>query len=177
MKNENSAKANSKTMIFISIAATIIITMVLAILSANSGGFATSSSSAQTLSERMTISVIIHIATILPAIPLGGYILWAKKGDALHKMLGKIWCCLMLITAAATIWIGSPGNGIAGTGFSFIHIFTLVTFISVPLAIWSVKHGNVKRHYSAMQGLYIGSLIAGGFAFLPGRILHILAFG
>ncbi len=177
MKNSGSTKANSKMVIVLSITATIIITMLFSILSANFGGFATSNNTPQTISERMTFPVIIHIATIVAALPLGGYILWAKKGDTLHKMLGKIWCVLMLTTATATIWIGAPGNGIAGTGFSFIHIFTIITFISIPLAIRSIKRGDVEGHFRAMQGLYIGSLIAGGFAFLPGRIMNILAFG
>ncbi len=176
MKNDKITKANDKIGIFISIAATIIITVLLAILSANFGGFATSNAP-QTIAERMTIPVMIHIATIVPAVTLGGYILWGKKGDRLHKMLGKIWCVLMLITATATIWIGAPGSGIAGSGFSFLHIFTIVTFTSIPYAVWCIRRGDVEGHYRAMQGLFIGSLIAGGFAFLPGRILHILAFG
>jgi len=163
--------------IAISAVITIIITISLSILSVSNGGFATTLDGPNTISKRMTWPVIIHLGIIIPALFLGGYILWNRKGDRLHKFLGKIWCVLMIITATATIFIGGPGGGIAGSGFSFLHIFTIITYISVPYAIWAVKHKNVESHLQAMRGLYIGTFIAGAFAFLPGRIMHILAFG
>lgn len=173
----NKAKATNKMIVITSIILTIMITLTFTYLSINFGGFASTSSAPQSLSQRMSWPIIIHLATILPAIPIGGYLLWAKKGDSVHKTLGKIWCALMLITAISTLWIGRAGTGIGGSGFSFIHIFTLMTFISVPYAIWCIRRKNVEGHFRTMQGLYIGSFIAGGFAFLPGRIMHILAFG
>ena len=163
--------------ILIGVATTIIITVLLSFLSARFGGFASTNIAAQSLSDRMTWPVIIHLASVIPAVFIGAFVLWRKKGDKLHKNLGKLWAALMLITAFATIWIGAPGAGIAGSGFSFIHIFTVITFISVPYAIWEIRRGNVEGHRQAMRGLYIGALIAGGFAFLPGRIMNILAFG
>ena len=59
------------------------------------------------------LPIIIHVATVLPAIPLGGYLLLAPKGTPLHKMLGKVWLILMLVTATSAIFIQSNG------GFSF----------------------------------------------------------
>lgn len=170
-------ESGSARVIIISVIFTIIITMIFSALSIRFGGFSSADAAPQTLSQRMSWPVIIHLATILPCLPLGGYILWAKKGDALHKLLGKIWSILMLTTATATIFIGAPGSGIAGSGFSFIHIFTILTFTSIPYAIWSVRRGDVEGHFRTMQGLYIGTFIAGAFAFLPGRIMNILAFG
>lgn len=170
-------ESGSARVIIISVIFTIIITMIFSALSIRFGGFSSADAAPQTLSQRMSWPVIIHLATILPCLPLGGYILWAKKGDALHKLLGKIWSILMLTTATATIFIGAPGSGIAGSGFSFIHIFTILTFTSIPYAIWSVRRGDVEGHFRTMQGLYIGTFIAGAFALLPGRIMNILAFG
>lgn len=164
-------------MIIAIIIMTIIITIFLSLMSLMTGGYATNTGSPQSLEQRMTWPVIIHLTTVLPAVPLGAYILWAKKGDKVHKLLGKIWCILMLITASATIFIGAPNSGIAGSGFSFIHIFTIMTFTSIPYAVWRARKRDIEGHFRAMQGLYIGTLIAGGFAFLPGRIMNILAFG
>lgn len=177
MHDNNRSKQTNKPMIVISIVITIIVTVIFSYLSSSFGGFTSTSNAPQTLNQRMTLPVIIHLSTVLPAVPLGGYILWAKKGDAHHKLLGKIWSVLMLITAAATIFIGAAGTGIAGSGFSFIHIFTIMTFTSIPYAIWCARKRDIEGHFRAMQGLYIGTLIAGGFAFLPGRIMNILAFG
>ena len=83
----------------------------------------------------------------------------------------------MMSTAISSFWIGSPGTGVAGSGFSFIHIFAVVTLISIPLAIFHIKRGDIEGHYKAMQGVYFGLLAAGLLSFLPGRIMNILAFG
>ena len=68
------------------------------------------------------IAVAIHVATVLPCIPLGGYLLLARKGTARHKQLGKLWLLLMLATAVSAIFIKSNGS------YSFIHLFVPVTF-------------------------------------------------
>ena len=156
--------------------ATILAALVLMAMVSLSGGFASGAEIPAT-KPRMSLPIIIHLATVIPAIPLGAYILWRKKGDGFHKMMGRTWGFLMIATAVSSFWIGRPGTGLAGTGFSFIHIFSVITLISVPLGIWHIRKGNVKAHYRAMQGPYIGLLIAGLFAFIPGRVLGSLVFG
>ncbi|MEM1132476.1 MAG: DUF2306 domain-containing protein, partial [Pseudomonadota bacterium] len=117
------------------------------------------------------------LATVIPALPLGIYLLVRQKGDALHKMLGRIWTALMFSTAIISLFIGRPGAGFGGSGYSFIHIFSIVVIISVPLSIWRIRNGDVRGHQGSMQGVFIGLVLAGLFAFLPGRILGLLAFG
>lgn len=156
---------------------TILITLVIMALTTLTGSYAVNDGSATTIQGRLSIPVIIHLATCIPAVPLGAYVLWRKKGTASHKMLGRIWATLMMITAITSFFIGRPGAGIAGTGFSFIHIFSVIVVISIPRAIMTIRKGNVNAHYRAMRGLYIGLIIAGLFSFLPGRILGLLAFG
>lgn len=156
--------------------ATALGTFTLMALSSMSGGYAVGSAPPD-LSSRFTLPVTIHLATVIPAIPLGGYVLWRRKGDALHKLLGRIWAALMMITAIAALFIGRPGTGIAGTGFSFIHIFSVMTLVSIPIAIWAIRRGDVRGHESAIRGVYIGLVVAGLFSFIPGRIMSILAFG
>jgi len=156
--------------------ATILFTLVLmAFSNFGSGGTVAEAPAAR---ERMTLPIMIHLATVIPAIPLGGYILWRRKGDQLHKFLGRTWAALMFTTAIISFWIGRPdGTGLFGTHLSFIHIFSVITIVSIPLGIWMARIGNIKGHYQAMQGPYIGLIIAGLFAFIPGRILGNLAFG
>ncbi len=162
--------------IFLAAGATILITLVLMSLVSISGGFV-SGTEPETARPRLSIAIIIHLSTVVPAIPMGAYILWRKKGDALHKAMGRVWAILMIVTAISSFWIGRPGTGLGGTGYSFIHIFSIVTLVSIPLGIWAIRKGDVVGHYRAMQGPYIGLLIAGLFAFLPGRILGSLIFG
>lgn len=156
--------------------ATVLLTLILMALS--NFGEANQVSEIPTAQERLTLPIIIHLATVIPALPLGAYILLRRKGDRLHKFLGRIWAALMFTTAIVSFWIGRPnGSGLFGTHLSFIHIFAVITVVSIPMGIWLARTGNIKDHYRAMQGPYIGLLIAGLFAFIPGRIMGSLVFG
>jgi uncharacterized membrane protein len=56
-----------------------------------------------------------------------------------------------------------------------LAIFTLAM---LPLAVWHARRHAVARHRKAMISIFLGALvIAGLFTFLPGRIMHAIAFG
>ena len=153
---------------------TVLITFGMMVIVSQTGGYAAPQSMA---AERgITLPIAVHLATTIPAFFLGPIILWGKKGDARHKLLGRIWAVLMLVTAVATAFIRAPGGGIAGTGYSAIHIFTVWTLINIPLAVWLARKGHIRQHRGAMTGLYVGLCIAGAFSFFPGRILGNLVF-
>jgi uncharacterized membrane protein len=78
---------------------------------------------------------------------------------------------LMASTAMATVFIRDYRiPNIAG--FTPIHLFTVMTAISLPLAIWHIRRGNVSGHRKAMQGLFVGGcVVAGIFTLVPGRFL------
>lgn len=118
------------------------------------------------------LAIVLHVATVLPAIPLGGYLLLAKKGGALHKRLGKIWIGLMCATALSAIFIKTGGS------FSFIHIFVPLTLWSSYKVVASARRGDMKTHKKEILGLYLGALtIPGIVAFaLPGRLLNVWLF-
>ncbi len=119
-------------------------------------------------------ALAIHLWSVIPALPLGAYVLLTKKGGKRHKLLGRIWLGLMLITAGATIWIRNLNDG----QFSWIHLFTVLTFIAVPQAIVSARKGNIAAHKKHMRNFFLGALtIAGGFSFLPGRTMWQWTFG
>ncbi|MGB3753193.1 MAG: DUF2306 domain-containing protein [Parerythrobacter sp.] len=161
----------------ITVLITVAITAGMTIASAQGGGFASDAAKvAARDSGFLGWPIVVHLATAFPALLLGPVVLWRKKGDAAHRLLGRCWAALMLATAILTAFIRTPGGGIAGTGFSFIHLFTLWTFVSLPYAIWMVRRGNVAAHKSAMTGLYIGLCLAGVFTFIPGRVLGNLVF-
>lgn len=155
---------------------TIVITLVMTVLGIMTDSFSTPQSAA---AKDLTIApaVAFHLATVVPALLLGPFILWRKKGDRTHRFLGRIWAGLMLVTAIASAFIGAPGGGIAGSGFSPIHIFTVWTLVNVPLAIWFARQGKIRAHKGAMTGLYVGLCIAGAFTLVPGRLLGNLVFG
>ena len=115
--------------------------------------------------------LVIHLATVIPAVPLGAYVLWSRKGDAMHKRLGRLWAAMMLITAIDSFWV----RGMTGA-IGPIHIFSAITLVSIPLAIYHIRTGNVEAHRRAMTYTYIGLLVAGLFAMVPGRLLGSLLF-
>ncbi len=67
------------------------------------------------LSAYAKLPVWIHVAAVLPAVPLGGYLLLAKKGTARHKQLGKVWLVLMLVTATSAIFIKTKAGSARST--------------------------------------------------------------
>jgi uncharacterized membrane protein len=117
-------------------------------------------------------AITIHLLTVIPALPLGAYVIFSKKGDALHRLLGKIWAALMLVTSIDSFWIREVTGHIGP-----IHIFSVVTLVSLPMGIYAIRKGNVEGHRRAMHGTFIGLCSAGLFALMPGRMLGDLIFG
>ncbi len=119
------------------------------------------------------LPVIIHVASVLPAIPLGGFLLLARKGTTLHKRLGKLWLVLMLITATSAIFIQSSG------GFSFIHIFVPITFHAAWKTIATARKGDIAGHKKHLVFTYLTALMIPGIvAFaIPGRLMNTMLLG
>jgi len=114
------------------------------------------------------VAVIVHLATVLPALPLGLYIFLARKGGARHRLLGRIWMALMAVTAVAALFIRHLNQG----QFSFIHIASVVTLVGIPLAITAARQGRIAAHRRHLVAMFIGAmLVSGVLSFLPGRIM------
>jgi uncharacterized membrane protein len=118
-------------------------------------------------------AIAVHVSTVLPAIPLGGYLLLAPKGGKRHKQLGKLWIALMIMTATSAIFIQTNGS------FSFIHIFVPMTFWSSYKVIATARRGDFAAHKKEIISLYLGALtIPGIVAFaLPGRLMNVWLMG
>lgn len=121
-----------------------------------------------------SFAIAFHVGTVIPAIPLGAYVLFARKGGPRHKLLGRIWLTLMGVTAFSTVFIRDLNQG----QFSWIHIFTVMTFIAVPQAITSARKGDIAAHRKHLITFYTGALVLAGItAFAPGRTMWHWAFG
>lgn len=120
------------------------------------------------------LAVAWHLASVLPAIPLGLYILLTRKGGGRHRLLGRIWMALMTSTAISALFIRHLNHG----SFSWIHLFVPVTLIAAWLAIAAARTGNIPQHRRRLVGMFLGALVVPGlFAFAPGRVMAIWAFG
>ncbi len=120
------------------------------------------------------VALTIHLITVIPAIPLGAYVIMSRKGGRRHKLLGKIWLSMMFVTATATIFIRNVNDG----QFSWIHLFTLLTFVAIPQAIFSARQGNIEAHKKHLRNFFVGALVVAGLtAFAPGRTMWQWAVG
>jgi uncharacterized membrane protein len=115
----------------------------------------------------------IHLVTVLIAFSLGTFLLFLKKGTALHKLIGKFFMILMITTAIVSLFMPAQlGPKFLGH-FGFIHLFCVLVLYLVPSAFFAVRKGDLIKHKANMIGVYVGGiLIAGAFALMPGRLLH-----
>lgn len=126
--------------------------------------------------------VQIHAFGAMAAIVLGIVQYVAPKGTLPHRTLGVVWLALMMVVATSTLWIThptAPGDPFWAR-YSPIHLFTLLTFYGLANAAYFLLRGGagLKRHAAPIGGVFIGGLlVAGTLAFLPGRIMHQVAFG
>lgn len=120
------------------------------------------------------LSVQIHVAAATLALFVGAIILLLPKGTGFHRFLGWSWVSAMIVVAATSIaMIADFRNGI-----NALHVFTAITVLSLWGGLGGIRRGNVRRHAGSMVGLYVGGLIiAGVFAFIPGRTMWQVFFG
>ncbi|UAB78166.1 hypothetical protein INR77_15715 [Erythrobacter sp. SCSIO 43205] len=118
-------------------------------------------------------AVMFHVTTVIPCVPLGLYLLLARKGDAMHKALGKLWIALMVMTATSTLFIHE------GMALSWIHIFVPLTYRASWIIVSSARKGDIKRHKAEIVSLFLTALmIPGIFAIaLPGRLMNVMLMG
>ena len=117
----------------------------------------------------------LHAFAAIAAFVLGAVQFAAPKGTLPHRTIGWIWVTLMGVIAASSFLIHELR--IIGP-FSPIHLLSIFTLVTVPLAVFAARRHQVERHRRAMTGIFVGALvIAGLFTLLPGRIMHAVVFG
>ncbi len=120
------------------------------------------------------IAIQIHVAAVVPAALLGAYLLVRPKGTPRHRLLGKIWLVLMVVTALSSFFIHQINMFY---GFSPIHLLSLFVLFGCWGAIANARKHNIDAHKRIVRGLYFGGIVgAGAFTFLPGRIINKVAF-
>lgn len=120
-------------------------------------------------------AVQVHAFAAMAAFALGLVQLSAPKGTLPHRTIGYVWAALMAIVAATSFWI----HDLRMWGpWSPIHLLSIITLGALPLAILHARRHRVAEHRKAMLAMFAGALlIAGLFTFMPGRIMHAVAFG
>lgn len=116
--------------------------------------------------------LVLHLLSVIPALPLGAYVLLRRKGDALHRMLGRMWAGLMVVAALSSLGL----RGMTG-GFSAIHLLSILVLVMIPRGIVQAVRHDIVAHRRTMSLTYLGLAAAGLFSLLPGRLLGTWLFG
>lgn len=116
----------------------------------------------------------IHVAAVSVALAVGIVLMLGLKGNTVHRTLGWVWVTAMATAAISSLFIHRAGGG----GFSFLHLFAGWTLVALPMGVFAARKHNVRLHSRTMTGMFVGGLlIAGAFAFLPGRLMWRIVFG
>ena len=116
----------------------------------------------------------VHFLAAVLAIVLGLINLVSEKGTFQHRIIGWFWLIIMIFVTIPSFWIREINEG----DFSWIHLLTIWTIISMGISIISIKKDNVRRHAAFMVGTMVGAVIAGGFAVMPGRFIsEMIGYG
>ena len=121
------------------------------------------------------LPIQLHAFAAFAALVLGGVQLLRPKGSGTHRTMGYVWVALMMLIAVSGLFI----HEIRLIGpFSPVHLLSLVILVTVPLAVYRARTGNIAGHRRAMLNIYWIALIGAGiFTMLPGRIMGEVLFG
>jgi uncharacterized membrane protein len=123
------------------------------------------------------LAIQIHALAASTAFLLGLVQFAAPKGTLPHRSLGWIWVALMLTVAVSSFWIQGKSARLVGP-WGPIHLLSIMVLTMLPIALWFAHRRIVSGHAKTMIGIFVGGLvIAGAFTFVPGRIMHAVAFG
>lgn len=109
----------------------------------------------------MTPLIATHAFLALTSLLLGAWQLFASaKGTPAHRLAGRVWVASMLFVAISSFWITEIRDG----RFSFLHVLSVVTIVTVSLGMLAAFRGNIESHRGNMTGSWIGLAFAFAFA-------------
>lgn len=123
-----------------------------------------------------SLTLQLHMIAAVPAILVGPFVLFRRKVDRRHKVLGYIW--LMSMVALAVMGLFIPSEMAILGYFGPLHAFSILTLYSVVMGIRYARMGNIAAHRATLRGLWFGGIGGAGLMqFLPGRTVHQMVFG
>lgn len=118
-------------------------------------------------------AVQVHVGFAVVSLALVPVMLLRRKGDGLHKILGRIWVFAMALTALSSFALMEIR--VIGP-FSPIHGLSILTLYSLFAAISTVRKGDIKAHKKHICGAMGGLVGAGAFTVIPGRLMSDVLF-
>ena len=114
-------------------------------------------------------AIQLHAFAAMSAFALGLVQLAAPKGTLPHRTIGWIWVGLMLAVAISSFFIHELK--IWGP-WSPIHLLSIFTLATLPIAVWRAHHHQVRRHRNAMISLFLRGAGGRGAVHVHARTHH-----
>jgi uncharacterized membrane protein len=117
--------------------------------------------------------LVSHVVAALTGVLLGAHQVWRRpRGDTRHKALGRVWVVVMLWTAVTSFWIRQINDG----AFSWLHVLSVVTLVTVTLGVVNARRGRIAAHRGNMVGSWLGAVGAMAAALaVPDRMIPTYA--
>ena len=117
--------------------------------------------------------LVSHVVAAVTGVLLGAHQVWRRPhGDTRHRVLGRVWVVVMLWTAVTSFWIRHINDG----AFSWLHVLSVVTLVTVTLGVVNARRGNIQAHRGNMVGSWLGAVGAMLAATaIPGRMIPTYA--
>jgi uncharacterized membrane protein len=112
------------------------------------------------------LATAVHFWLVFAAIPLAMVQIALPKGTLNHRVIGYVWCSLLLVSAVVSFAM----HDLTG-GFSPPHAFSIVTLFMVPAIIFFARSHRVGWHRNMVLLLCMVMILAGLLTFIPGRAI------
>lgn len=117
-----------------------------------------------------TPAIQLHVLCAAGACLLGPIVLWRRRRDRWHKIMGYTWVVFMALTSLSSFAIFEIR--LLGP-FSPIHGLSIFVLFNLWRHVTAARQNRIMDHQKGMQQLYIWALlVAGLFTFLPGRVMN-----
>ncbi len=95
--------------------------------------------------------LIVHIAAVSFAVPMGAAIFLMRKGTLVHRRVGYAYFLLMLAVNLSILPVEARVLPIAGTGFGMFHLFAMLSLTSLALGALALRRWLITRAPEAMR--------------------------
>lgn len=100
--------------------------------------------------------IAAHAIVATAALVLGGFnLLRRKRGDRLHRAVGRTWVIFMFFVSAGSFFIGGIQSYVQPLGI-FLHALAAWTIVSLSLGVFFARRRNIPSHRGFMIGTYLG---------------------
>ncbi len=111
----------------------------------------------------MPFVLSVHTALGVAALATGAFVLARRKGDGLHRVVGRVYAAAMVGLCVLSFGLRDTTPLFAGYGpFHIAAVVSLVTVVAGVVVAWRRRPGWLEGHYMWMAWSYVGLVMATG---------------